>query len=1247
VQILRRWIFITQIMMKSSFHLFFKFLLLFGFQPALSQDCTDPDTLSCFITKKFIPGSIKLELESVSSVGNINTLSHLTFADITGDCYPEVLVTGGGPRILILNPGTGDTLFSIPSQGFSPRTSIVSIAEVDNDQVPELFYNIAWSVSNPDRGRIVCMNVDGTTRWVSDDYHVDKSRELCTGTIGFADFNQDGIPEVYVGNRIFNARTGVKLADGGEFGIGQDQAFGISVAAQLDDDPSDLELAAGYTIYKVHITNPDGPLGNTMTPCNIQVDGAYWDGPTAIGDINGDGILDVIVHSETAQYDPVLYAYTLVGGVPILLAKAVPPQNVWLKQNNIYRTSTPAIGKISSSNLLSVLIVREEQLLSYHYDGSLNLVQQWTFPHTDQSASTSIALFDLNGDGIAEIIHRDETHLRIIDGSSSIPVEIASTPCESPTHYEGPIVGDMLNNGASQICVTCRDGADGNYLARVKVFGSPDSLPRWAPGRKVWNQYAYHIHNINDDLTIPAVQKNNATDLNGRYNSFMEQQSLLDTNGYYRQRAASLYGELGCISYDPSAQLYTISFDLHNRMDASLTAPAGMPVAFYDGDPLSGGALLGVYYTSQPIAAGESLLDLKFSFTSPPLTQLHMVVNTDNSSLSTIDEDEFSIPECDYTDNFSLTTDLSINLPDTLMLGTCDPAQLGVFADTLSSVLGCDSIVVRVITMLPSDETHVALPTCDPSQVGTDTLWLQNAQGCDSLVITTLTLSPSYFIQETIDTCDQALAGTDTLYLQSIDGCDSIVVLTTVYSGHYQEHSTQIICGSGTNYTDTVIVSGGPCDSLFITDYQYVAPDTTWFDAVTCDPGQAGVFATTLQGQAGCDSTVITSVVLSPPDSVLVEGTTCDPTEAVYEVITLVNQQGCDSVVTRSIVWVGTDTTFLARTSCDSAQVGVFVNVWPMAGVSCDSVVVETVSWSAQALTVLPAMIRCEAAGPAADTTLLVASSGCDSLVVRPYAYTQLAGIPEALDEGCAGAADGQLALTATSGSAPPWEYRLDVGDWQSAPIFSGLTPGSYTLTVRDANGCTRAWEGLLIHPGETLTLDAGPDRQVEPDAFIDLSVQSSALLAQVQWQALDLLSCASCATTALGPISVSQTVTVQGWTVAGCTGTDHLQIHVIERDLASVYIPNSFSPNGDGINDIFTVYGNDAVRAIRQFAVYDRWGNALYLQRNLPVNDPSAGWDGSYRGRMMDPGVYAYAIELELADGSIRLYKGDVQLLR
>ncbi len=526
-------------------------------------------------------------------------------------------------------------------------------------------------------------------------------------------------------------------------------------------------------------------------------------------------------------------------------------------------------------------------------------------------------------------------------------------------------------------------------------------------------------------------------------------------------------------------------------------------------------------------------------------------------------------------------------------------------------------------------------------------VYAENGCGRSDTVCVLFTLHSGHSTNKSAVTCDPLEAGFDTLFLINQFGCDSLVITEKILGENHVEWQTVTLCGSGTNYSDTVIVSGGPCDSLFITDYQYVAPDTTLLSGTTCDAAQAGTFTTVLQNQSGCDSTIITTVALLPVDSVVVTGDTCDPAGAVYEVITLTNQHGCDSVVTRSIQWVGTDTTFVSRTSCDSAQTGVFVHILPMAGAPCDSVVVETVTWAAQSVTVLPPSLRCDPTGPAADTTLLTASSGCDSLVIRPYAYTLLEGLPEVLPERCAGAADGQLSLAATSGSAPPWQYRLDAGPWQPAPVFSGLAPGVYTLSVQDANGCTRSWEGLVIQPGESLALDAGPDREVDPGALVSLAVTSPLALAQVQWSATDPLQCATCTATALGPVTVSQWVTVQGWTAAGCTATDGLQITLRETDIPAVYIPNSFSPNGDGINDVFAVYGNGQVRTVRHLAVYDRWGNALYQQSHLPVNDPSAGWDGTFRGRLMDPGVYVYVIELELSDGSVRVYKGDVTVVR
>ncbi|MBK9377718.1 MAG: hypothetical protein IPM86_05435 [Saprospiraceae bacterium] len=142
----------------------------------------------------------------------------------------------------------------------------------------------------------------------------------------------DGVPELYINNKIFNAQTGKLLVDGGSNAIGVSRdtflgiSFPVSVAAQLDDDPTDLELAAGYSIYKVKITNKNGRVGNSMTASNIMVDKEYRDGLTSIADVNLDGKLDVVVASARANNSGLVYAYCLDNtGNPKLIAKCYPP----------------------------------------------------------------------------------------------------------------------------------------------------------------------------------------------------------------------------------------------------------------------------------------------------------------------------------------------------------------------------------------------------------------------------------------------------------------------------------------------------------------------------------------------------------------------------------------------------------------------------------------------------------------------------------------------------------------------------------------------------------------------------------------------------------------------------------------------------------------------------------------------------------------------------------------------------------
>jgi gliding motility-associated-like protein len=92
--------------------------------------------------------------------------------------------------------------------------------------------------------------------------------------------------------------------------------------------------------------------------------------------------------------------------------------------------------------------------------------------------------------------------------------------------------------------------------------------------------------------------------------------------------------------------------------------------------------------------------------------------------------------------------------------------------------------------------------------------------------------------------------------------------------------------------------------------------------------------------------------------------------------------------------------------------------------------------------------------------------------------------------------------------------------------------------------------------------------------------------------------------------------------------------------DGVEIFIPNTFTPNGDGRNDIFYVYGNAIVKL--KMRVYNQWGQFLYQSLNI-----QNGWDGTYKGQMQPNGVYVYYVDLELTDGTKTMRKGTITLLR
>ena len=98
---------------------------------------------------------------------------------------------------------------------------------------------------------------------------------------------------------------------------------------------------------------------------------------------------------------------------------------------------------------------------------------------------------------------------------------------------------------------------------------------------------------------------------------------------------------------------------------------------------------------------------------------------------------------------------------------------------------------------------------------------------------------------------------------------------------------------------------------------------------------------------------------------------------------------------------------------------------------------------------------------------------------------------------------------------------------------------------------------------------------------------------------------------------------------------------------MVAVFVPNVFSPDDDGINDRLTLFAGPEITRVHIFRVFSRWGELVFSADNFLPNDPTLGWDGTFLGQDMDPAVFVWFAEVELADGSIERIKGDVVLLR
>jgi gliding motility-associated-like protein len=192
------------------------------------------------------------------------------------------------------------------------------------------------------------------------------------------------------------------------------------------------------------------------------------------------------------------------------------------------------------------------------------------------------------------------------------------------------------------------------------------------------------------------------------------------------------------------------------------------------------------------------------------------------------------------------------------------------------------------------------------------------------------------------------------------------------------------------------------------------------------------------------------------------------------------------------------------------------------------------------------------------------------------------------------------------------------------------LQAGNYTCRILTPDCDTTVHFAIETFAGVELTISN--DTLIAAGQSVVLSASGASLY---QWQPeqwLDDPRSANPKATPEAPI----TYTVTGYNEDGCKASKSVRININE----AVFVPNAFSPNGDGINDEFKI-GNYGYLKLEEFRIFNRWGNEVFY-----TTDPGKGWTGNYNGKQADIGTYHYYIRIFNPKGEVQTLKGTLTLI-
>ena len=596
-----------------------------------------------------------------------------------------------------------------------------------------------------------------------------------------------------------------------------------------------------------------------------------------------------------------------------------------------------------------------------------------------------------------------------------------------------------------------------------------------------------------------------------------------------------------------------------------------------------------------------------------------------------------------------------------------------VFDIHYTSSVGCDSVFVTRIIIQDQINSTLDTTICEGDifkgveilQDEVITADFITSHGCDSMVTYMVTVAQPYAFEEDIniqagDLVNGIAVFSDTIIIENetnIYGCDSTSIYNvTVVNDLPTTIDVDLCLGdtyNGQFYLDDVTLTevftnAAGFDSTVITN---ITVQETFYINILADlclgqPHIDGIiyqndtnFVENYQTMFGCDSIITTAIKVVVPEYNIEDVSIC-----IGELYNGVLYQD-DQVFTESIA---------SMSGCDSVVNQVNLAVYPLVQAAIDGVTgicdggesLLTASGGTDYLwndgTTNETFLA-----TGSDTYQVTASNGggCSDEASIIVVESGLSATPEVTHPKCNFDPNGTIQITNVGGGIEPYMYSIDGGNsFSTEPIFPNLPAGQYDVVVEDQIGCSSE-ETVEINAAVEIWVEAGGDVTIRLGETIDLRAETNLPAPDsIIWSPADALECPNCLHTEAAPL----TTTIYSITIFdenGCSAESQIVVKVnAQKD---VYVPNAFSPNGDGFNDLFTVFAGEHASKVARFAVFDRWGGHVFSTENINPNDLTAGWDGRWRSEPATEGIYIWMAEVEFLDGKKELFEGEVSLMR